>query len=278
MTPWWAVDVHVARKQRAPDVAEWLVGRTGQALEDRGDGSLVASLEAESPDSLLDELRSAFGNEIDAISVRSVPLTDWSTSWREGLGPRTVGRLSLVPSWTEPESFPEGLTLILDPESAFGSGEHGSTRAAWTLLDRHLKPGDTVLDLGTGSGILALAAARLGARRAVGIEIDSDALPVAERNARRNALGHLVSFVEGDAGSLAPLLGPADIVLSNILRLANVALLPAINESLAPGATVIFSGMEQEEAELFLPELEAHGHRVVDETVDQGWWAVATAC
>jgi len=182
----------------------------------------------------------------------------------------------VVPSWIELPPG-DGPTVVLDPESAFGSGEHGSTRAALTLLERHLRPGDRVLDLGSGSGILAIAAAKLGAASAVGIENDAEANPVAWRNAERNGVTASVDFLEGDAGDLAPLVGPADLLLSNILRLANTALLPAIVAALRPGGLAIFSGMEELEAPLFRPVLETGGLAVRDEVTDTGWWAVAAA-
>jgi ribosomal protein L11 methyltransferase len=165
--------------------------------------------------------------------------------------------------------------VVLDPESAFGSGEHGSTRAALTLLERHLRSGDRVLDLGSGSGILAIAAAKLGAASAVGIENDAEASPVAWRNAERNGVVKAVDFVEGDAGDLAPLLGPADLLLSNILRTVNTMLLPAVVAALRPGGLALFSGMEETEAAAFRPVLAAGGLTVRDEAVDAGWWAVA---
>ena len=125
--------------------------------------------------------------------------------------------------------------MTLDPETAFGSGEHGSTRVALTLLERWFVPGDRVLDLGSGSGILAIAAVKLGAARAVGIEVDAEANVVAARNAsaKRRRVGGRVSRRAMPA-TLAPLLGPADLVLSNILRTVNTALLPAIAAALAP--------------------------------------------
>ena len=202
---------------------------------------------------------------------------DWTTRWRDGLGPRRFGRLTVVPSWVEIPDDERGPTVVLDPESAFGSGEHGSTRAALTLLERHLRAGDRVLDLGSGSGILAIAAAKLGAARAVGIEHDAEANPVAWRNAERNGVGAAVEFLEGDAGDLGPLLGPADLVLSNILRTVNTALLPAIVSALRPGGLAIFSGMEEMEAAGFRPVLASAGLTAGDEVVDAGWWAVAAA-
>jgi ribosomal protein L11 methyltransferase len=173
------------------------------------------------------------------------------------------------------ETDAAGPTVVLDPETAFGSGEHGSTRAALILLERHLRPGDRVLDLGSGSGILAIAAVKLGASRAIGIENDLEANPVAWRNARRNAVGDAVEFLDGDAGDLAPLLGPADLLLSNILRTVNTVLLPAIVSALRPGGLAIFSGMERAEADLFRPLLPAAGLAPCEEVDDTGWWAVA---
>jgi ribosomal protein L11 methyltransferase len=164
---------------------------------------------------------------------------------------------------------------VLDPETAFGSGEHGSTRAALTLLSRLLRPGDRVIDLGSGSGLLAIAAIKLGAARAIGIEIDAEANEVAARNVARNGVSDRVEFLEGDAAVLAPLVGPADLLLSNILRAVNTALLPVITRAVRPGGIAIFSGMELPEAEEFRRILTAAGFQLVQETLDAGWWGVA---
>jgi ribosomal protein L11 methyltransferase len=132
-----------------------------------------------------------------------------------------------------------------------------------------------VLDLGSGSGILSIAAVALGAARAVGVEVDAESIPVAELNAERNRVAERVRFVLGDAADVAPLLAPVDLVLSNILRVVNIALLPEIHASLRPGGLAIFSGMEEPEEPLFLPQLSAAGFTVMDEARDAGWWAVA---
>ena len=271
---WWAIDVRTSAGRR-DSVGAWLVARTGQAVEERDDGTLVAfAADEEAVAALVEEL----GRAVDApvvIEPRRVESTDWSTRWREGLGPRKLGRLTIIPSWLPEASAPDPLTIVLDPETAFGSGEHGSTRAALTLLSRLLQPGDRVIDLGSGSGILAIAAIKLGAARAIGIEIDPEANEVAARNAARNGVSDRVEFLEGDAATLAPLVGPADLLLSNILRAVNTALLPVIVRALHPGASAIFSGMEQPEAEEFRQTLTDAGFRLVQETLDAGWWGVA---
>jgi ribosomal protein L11 methyltransferase len=208
-------------------------------------------------------------------SRRRIEPVDWSTRWRDGLGSRRFGRLTVAPSWAADQGGSEEPIVVLDPETAFGSGEHGSTRIALSLLERLVQPGDLVLDLGSGSGILTLAAVKLGAARAVGIDDDPEANLVAARNTSRNGVEDAVEFLDGDAGDLAPLLGPADLVLSNILRSANTALLPAIAGALAAAGTAIFSGMEVAEAPLFLPALDSAGFTALHDLTDTGWWGVA---
>jgi ribosomal protein L11 methyltransferase len=272
---WWAIDVRPDPSRR-DWLGAWLVARTGQAIEEREDGTLVTFAEDErAADALLAALAAESGPPVET-SRRALDPIDWTTRWRDGLGARRFGRLTVVPSWLD-EPPREGPTVVLDPESAFGSGEHGSTRAALVLLERHLRAGDRVLDLGSGSGILAIAAVKLGAARATGIENDPEAMPVAWRNAGRNSVGDAVEFLDGDAGDLAPLLGPADLLLSNILRSVNTALLPAIVSALRAGGLAIFSGMECTEARIFRPVLAAAGLAACDEAEDGDWWAVAAA-
>ena len=272
---WWAIDVRTPPERR-DKLGAWLVARTGQAVEERDDGTLVTFASDEhAADELIAEIGQAADGFAPETSRRKIEPVDWPTRWRDGLGSRSFGRLTVAPSWSPASVDSNGPIVVLDPETAFGSGEHGSTRVALSLLERLLHPGDFVLDLGSGSGILALAAVKLGAERAVGIENDPEANVVAARNASRNGVEDAVQFLDGDAGDLAPLLGPADLVLSNILRSANTALLPAITRALIAGGTAIFSGMEVAEAPLFRPALESAGFRVLEERTDTGWWGVA---
>ncbi len=270
---WWAIDVRTTPEERER-LGAWLVARTGQAVEERDDGTLVTFAPDEaSADELMAELGRAPGLPAETTRRRIEPV-DWATRWRDGLGARSFGRLTVTPSWTQAPGA-SGPLVVLDPEMAFGSGEHGSTRVALALLERLVRPGDFVVDLGSGSGILAIAAVKLGAARAIGVEQDAEANPVALRNAERNGVADAVGFLEGEAGDLAPLLGPADLVLSNILRTVNTALLPVIRHALRPRGLAIFSGMEVAEAPLFLPAIEAAGFAVEDELADTGWWGVA---
>ena len=271
---WWAIDVQASPGRREA-LAAWLVARTGQAVQEREDGTLVSvAPDAGTAEALLGSLLAEQGSDVQA-SRRELDTIDWSTRWREGLAPRSLGPLTVVPSWVAYLAKPGESVIVLDPETAFGSGEHGSTRAALRLLTELVEAGDSVVDLGSGSGILTIAAARLGAARAVGIELDGEANLVAERNAERNRVRQQVSFVEGDARSLLPLLGPIDLVVANILRTVNLELLPAIRNALRPGGKAIFSGMEEDEAALFREGLAASDLREIQTAVDAGWWAVA---
>jgi ribosomal protein L11 methyltransferase len=272
---WWAIDVRTPPESRER-LGAWLVARTGQAVEERDDGTLVTfAPDEEAAEELITEIGHAAGGVAPETSRRRIEPVDWSTRWRDGLGSRSFGRLTVTPSWASVRVEGDGPIVVLDPETAFGSGEHGSTRVALSLLERLVRPGDRVLDLGSGSGILALAAVKLGAARAIGIDTDPEANVVAARNASRNGVGDAVRFLDGDAGDVAPLLGPADLILSNILRSANTELLPAIAGALRAGGTAIVSGMEVAEAPLFRPSLESAGLTVLEEQTDTGWWGVA---
>ena len=271
---WWAIDVRTVAEKR-DRMSAWLVARTGQAVEERDDGTLVTFAPDEaSAQALMLQLE----REVDATAQtgrRRLETVDWSTRWRDGLGARRFGRLTVLPSWLPEATTPDPLTVVLDPETAFGSGEHGSTRIALTLLEQLIQPGDQVMDLGSGSGILAIAAVKLGASRAIGIETDPEANQVAARNVERNGVSAQIELLEGDAGVLAPLAGPSDLLLSNILRRVNTALLPAIADALRKEGVAIFSGMEEAEAPMFHGALAAAGFSTIREMGDTGWWGVA---
>lgn len=269
---WWAIEVRVPEADR-DEVARWMVEQTGQAAEQREDGTVVGFLADESGARLLAESLHAWREDGPGIALRQMPEMDWGTAWRTGLAPRRIGRLVVTPSWLA-DPAASGLQLVIDPEQAFGTGEHGSTRTVLALMQERIPAGSTVLDLGSGSGILAIAAAKLGAGTAIGIESDPVAVPIAEENARRNRVADRVRFIEGEAATLVPLLGPVALVMSNILREPNVELLPLIRPALSRGGAAVFSGMEPTDADRFRSALREHGFAAVEELVDEGWWGV----
>ncbi|MFI5236175.1 MAG: 50S ribosomal protein L11 methyltransferase, partial [Gemmatimonadales bacterium] len=122
----WAVGVRVAAGRRDA-LAEWLVGRTGQAVEERADGRVIAYAEEGAADTLIAALHAREGADIELERSMVAPV-DWVSRWREGIGARSVGRILLHPSWIDVVPAAGQVALTLDPETAFGSGEHGSTR------------------------------------------------------------------------------------------------------------------------------------------------------
>jgi ribosomal protein L11 methyltransferase len=270
---WYAIEVKPAAEQR-DDVAAWLIERTGQAIEERADGTLVSfALDLAGAESIQADLGAMHRGIV--VQHKPLPEVDWSTAWRAGLGVRHVGRFAITPTWVGYDAKPGEEVITLDPQMAFGSGEHGSTRGAIRLLEQWFRPGGRVLDLGSGSAILAIVAARLGARQVAGVEFDPDAMSAAQENIERNGVTSVVRLMEGDATVLTPLLAPVEVVISNILRNVNTLLLPAIHAAMVPGGYAIFAGMETSEREIFLEALTQQGFAILDETVDEGWWSVA---
>lgn len=155
---------------------------------------------------------------------------------------RVSERLWIVPSWHEAPD-PDALVLVLDPGMAFGTGSHPTTRLCLEWLERVVKPGVSLLDYGCGSGILAIAAAKLGAKQVLGVDIDLQAVTAARNNAERNE----VSARFDD--SAHPLKGQFDIVVANILANPLKALAPAISGHVRPGGALALSGILAEQAE-----------------------------
>ena len=270
---WWRLTITCDPNQ-SDAIAAALVTATGNGVEELVAGTICTTLDSEDgADRLLQGLVARFGDLHGEIIATDA--IDWSTRWRDGIVTRTFGRLVLTPSWLPVEPLPAQVVVSIDPESAFGSGEHGSTRGALALVEQHLHPGDRVLDLGSGSGILAIAAVKLGARSAIGIEVDEESLPIADANARKNGVHRMVTFLCGDASDLAALAGPADLICSNILRSVNTMLLPSILDALAPAGIAIFAGMEETEEPMFRPVLVAHGLDLIGDARDAGWWSAA---
>lgn len=173
----------------------------------------------------------------------------WAEAWKAYWRPLPVGaRLWVVPSWHADAPLPEGaVPLYLDPGMAFGTGDHASTRLALVLLEQALRArvGAHVLDAGTGSGILAVAAARLGAARVLAVDVSTLAVRVAAENAARNGVEGQVEVREGDVAALAPAWsdGSFDVIAANILAEVLISLAPAFARLLRPGGEVILSGV-----------------------------------
>jgi len=192
---------------------------------------------------LTDDLRQSMA-AFPAVELTARPIfeEDWAVSWREFFGVvDSGGRCIIVPTWVEHEPRPGQLVIRLDPGQAFGTGHHETTRLCLLALDEAVRPGMHVLDVGTGSGVLAIAAIKLGAAEVTAIDIDPIATEVARANCDANGIGPEVSI---SAGTLTP--GHAErypLVVSNISTDANIALGPAFAQVVEPGGRLVLSGI-----------------------------------
>ena len=174
------------------------------------------------------------------IHAQHVAERVWEREWLKVFHAMRFGRrLWIVPSHEPLPQDPQAVAVRLDPGLAFGTGTHPSTALCLTWLDAHLAPGSTVIDYGCGSGVLALAAAQLGARAVHAFDIDPQALLATRDNAAANGLGARI-HVHADAGTLPP---QADVVLANILAGTLVELAPRLCGGLAPGGQLVLAGI-----------------------------------
>ena len=207
-----------------------------------------------------------------AVSFAPTPDIDWSAEWRSRIGAHRLGRFVVTPPWLA-DGFTPDERIVIEPAMAFGTGEHETTRGVIRLLQRVIRSGDAVADLGAGSAVLAIAAAKLGATRVVAIELDGDAIGNAQENVDRNGVGDRVTVIEGDARLLLPLVAPVRVVLANIIAPVLVDLLPTIGRSLTGDGVAILSGLLLEDRDQMQAALDAGGWRVAERDEEGIWWS-----
>lgn len=205
------------------------------------------------------------------VEVDEITPPDFS-EWRGTVRAHTVGAITVAPPWVRVDS--PGHVVLIEPAMAFGTGEHETTRLCLSLLQQHvLRPGDTVADLGSGSAVLSIAAAKLGARSVAAIEIDPDATSNAEENVARNGVAEVVHIFEGDARTLLPLIAPVRVVIANILSTVITGLLPVIRGALSSDGEAIFSGIMVAERDEMLRTFGEAGWAVTREETAGEWWS-----
>ena len=219
------------------------------------------------------------------VPVSTAPLKeeDWAYGWQKYYQPMEIGRrLYIVPEWERGKEVPGGRTAVyLNPGLTFGTGSHASTQLCLGLLEEYVGPGAAVLDLGCGSGILAIAALRLGAEKALGVDIDPKAADVALENARLNGVEERLRALAGDVltdKSLARELaqgGPYPVVLANIVADVIIPLSAQVGQFLAPGGVFLCSGIIDTRADEVEQALVHNGLTILDRVEREGWCALA---
>lgn len=207
------------------------------------------------------------------VTQASVNEEDWATAWKKYYFPTKIGeRLVVVPSWETYEKGENEVVLTMDPGMAFGTGTHETTQLCMRLLEENVVPGAALLDIGTGSGILAVSALLLGAGRAVGVDIDEVAVRVAGENAAANGVSNRVDFIAGDLAEKVT--GKFSIVTANIVADVIIRLIPDLYRFLEPGSVFIASGIIDARENDVIAALEAAGYRVSKRLASGGWVAL----
>jgi ribosomal protein L11 methyltransferase len=282
--PYWELTVTLG--DGAPETAEavtnrfWELGAVGVVEEGAAlraffpPGTDTARLADSLRDYLHDLAALGLPGAEPRVAVTPLPDEPWADAWRAHFRPVPVGRRLLVcPPWaaTDPEPASGRRILVIEPGRAFGTGSHGSTRGCLELLERALDGGvvSRALDVGCGSGILAIAAARLGVSRVDAIDVDPDAVAATEENARRNAVADRVraSVVAVDAWA-GP---PAPLVLANLLGAAHLTLAPTLAGLIGSEGSLIAGGLLTAEVPAVAGAFTAAGCWLVEVAEHEGW-------
>jgi ribosomal protein L11 methyltransferase len=220
----------------------------------------------------------AFGlRPIGELRTRLVDEADWAEAWKAHFPVMRVGRRIVIrPTWRRHRAAPDDVVLALDPGMAFGTGLHPTTRLCLAAIESAGERGDLdgarALDVGCGSGILAIAAARLGAASVLGVDLDSIAVEATVTNARRN---HLARRVRARQGSLPSGEGPFDIVLANLIASVLVALAAALRDELRPGGLLLASGIFVDREDEVADAFRSVGLVAVERSSEGDWVALA---
>ena len=210
------------------------------------------------------------------ISISGVNEEDWANSWKAYYKPIRIGeRVVIVPAWEKYDARPDDVVVRMDPGMAFGTGTHETTRLVIGLLEKHVKDGDTVLDVGCGSGILAICAAKLGASFCKAYDIDPVAVKVARENIKDSGLSEKVSC---DVSDLLRQVDrkhvPYGIICANIVADIIIRMTPDVGALMDENSMILASGIITERAEDVIACFEQNGFRIAERVEENGWCAL----
>lgn len=208
-----------------------------------------------------------------AVETGSVNEEDWSTAWKKYYHPTKIGKkLVVVPCWEDYKLNDGEVKVTLDPGMAFGTGTHETTRLCMGLLEGVVTKETKMLDIGTGSGILAITALLLGAKEAVGVDIDELSVKVAGENAELNGVREKLSLVCGDLTE--KISGTFDVLCANIVADVIIRLSQDVTSFMHKGSVLLVSGIIEERADEVRAALIKAGLAIVDEAEENGWVAI----
>jgi len=212
---------------------------------------------------------------IDGMTIRYAEDEDWANAWKQYFKPLRIGRrLVIKPSWEYYSPLPDDLILELDPGMAFGTGGHPTTKLCLEALEDHMRPGMQAADIGTGSGILSLGAARLGAARVLATDIDLLPRKIARENVARNGLDNVISVLEMDDFDRQA--KECDLIVANIVANTIIELAPTLPGRLKPGGYFLASGIVDNHHDLVSGALRSVGLMPVETRREDIWVCLVT--
>lgn len=199
---------------------------------------------------------------------------DWNENWKKYFHPFTVGqKLAVVPSWEKYDNTENRTILTIDPGAAFGTGTHATTSLCLNMLEKYVKPSDSILDIGSGSGILAIASVLLGGEKALGVDIDAQSVKTATENAQINSIGDKAIFLQGDLAEKVT--GKYNIVCANIVADVIIRLLENVGDYMTEDAILLVSGIIDERENDVLKAVEKRGFTIKERQYKDNWCAFA---
>ena len=209
------------------------------------------------------------------IEVIGVNEDDWANAWKAYYKPIRIGKhMVIVPAWEKFEPKEDDIVVRMDPGMAFGTGTHETTRLVIELLEKYVKKGDRMLDVGTGSGILAICASKLGARECKAYDIDPVAVRVARENVKDSGLSNIACDVSDLLRGVDRTGGTYDIITANIVADIIIRMSPDIGELMHDGTILVTSGIITERRDEVVDALTKNGLEIVEVREDNGWCAV----
>ncbi len=229
---------------------------------------------------ILDDLESRFQSmpeyglpAVAGLTLKYSQDTDWANEWKKYFKPMEIGnRLVIKPSWEDYAGGSDRIAVEIDPGQAFGTGGHQTTRLCLKCLDKYVEPGMVVADIGTGSGILAIAAAKLGASLVHATDIDELPRRIARENVTRNDLDGVV--IIHDMGPFDGAAVNCDLVVANIIALTIIELTQSIHDRIKPGGLFISSGIVDDRVDEVIEALTAAGFQILEVQEEEIWRAV----
>lgn len=223
-----------------------------------------------------------FKQEIKALGERGVNIApaiittaelqdeDWSDTWKQYFHTEKPGdRVVIKPTWEEYEAKEDEVVIELDPGAAFGTGTHATTSMCIKELETLVKPDDVVFDIGTGSGILSIISAKLGARDIQAVDYDDSVLKIVEENLEQNHVENIVSVAQSDL--MQNVHGKANLVIANIIADIIIRLFPQLDEHLEPNGTLLTSGIIEDRIDDVINAGQENGFAVIKRKENKGW-------